>query len=182
MNLILSFHRFSLLFYLNSHYEFDSITPQIFGTIHLVQGHMEDDLPQISTYWQSCTFEISTLSAINAILLLALIPVLDLLMVPLLRHAMIHPSILKRLGVGGIFTLLGMLSLLTLEGLGDRSFSGGSNTCMFGKDTSQESNGMSGYWLILPMVLVTLAQIMIYIPSKFQFSIRIFNVFMYFHV
>ncbi len=134
----------------------------------MIQDHMINGIPDFSANWTFCDFKVSTLTGLNAGLLLVVIPALDLIIVPLLRHAMIHPSIRKRLGIGGLCALLSVLSLLGLEGIGDHYFSAGSDNCLFDGHTSAlERNEISSYWLVLPMVLVTLAEIFINVPCKY---------------
>lgn len=138
---------------------------QVYGTINLMESHMKGNISRLALHWKVCDFRVSVLSASHPVLLLILIPVFDLLLVPLLRHAMLYPTILKRLGIGATFMLLSVLSMLALEGVGGRYYSGDSDVCMFNDDAYQERNEMSSYWLFLPMILATIAEIFIYIPG-----------------
>ena len=135
--------------------------------MHLMQDHMDGGIPHIDIHDSICSLQVPTLYAMNSVLLLLLVPLTDLIATPFLRHIMLHPSILKRLGIGGICVLLSMLSLLTLNGIGDCYFSTASDVCIFNSHlSSQESTTISAYWLVVPMILATLGEILIYIPSK----------------
>ena len=128
---------------------------------------MKGNISHFEIHGRYCDFEMSALNALNPVLLLLLIPVLDLVLVPLLRHAMLHPTILKRLGIGAGCTLLSALSLLTLEGVEDRRSSEESDVCVFDTRTVyREKRDVNSYWLFVPMVLVTIAEIFIYIPGE----------------
>ena len=131
-----------------------------------MQNHLRDDVPSLIIHGSVCDFKIYPLTSLNPALVLVLVPVLDLVVSPVLRYLMLHPSILKRLGLGTICTLLGTLSLLALEVIGERYFNMEGVACMFSKLTESEVQAdISSYWLILPIVLVTLAEIFIYIPG-----------------
>jgi hypothetical protein len=138
---------------------------QVKNTTSLMDGHMKGNISSLVFQWEVCNFKVSILSASSPALLLFLVPVLDLLVVPVLRHAMLHPTILKRLGVGAVWTLLSVLSALTLEGVGHKYQSDVREVCMFDRHALQGWNEMSSYWLFLPMVLTTVAEIFIYIPG-----------------
>lgn len=140
---------------------------QVYNTLNLMESHMKGNISRLAIHWKVCNFEISVLSASRPALLLILIPVLDLLLVPLLRHAMLHPTILKRLGIGSMCTILSVFSVLALEGVGDRYYSAESDICMFNHRMygRQGRNETSSYWLFLPMILATIAEIFIYIPG-----------------
>ena len=127
-----------------------------------------------------CGIEVTITDAINAILLLTIIPLLDLVLVPMLRN--FYVTILKRLGVGATIAFLSILVLFLFEAVGPHTNSGsdggggggggsgggsGGQVCMF--DASSREQGqlhISVYWILLPLVLVTLAEIFIYIPSE----------------
>lgn len=136
---------------------------QVYDTVGWMEGHMKNSTSNLVIHWKVCDFKISALTALSPVLLLTLIPVLDLLVIPLLHHAMLHPTILKRLGIGAMWTLLSVLSVLALEAIGDRNYGVESDTCMM--VYNQGRNKMSSYWLILPVTLVTIAEIFIYIPG-----------------
>lgn len=124
---------------------------------------MKGNISSLAFHGKTCDFEITALSALNPALLLVLVPVLDLLLVPLLRHAMLHPTILKRIGMGAMCTLMSVLSVLALEGIGTHT---DSDACMFNDYGYQEKSELSSYWLFLPIILATMAEIFIYIPGK----------------
>ena len=136
---------------------------QVLTTIDLVENHMETNISSFAVVWEICDFKISALSAAKPVLLLMLIPALDLLVVPMLRHAILHPAILKRLGFGAICMLLSVISLLLLEGISDQYLDAGDN-CIFSECVASKSK-MSPYWLFLPVTIGTVAEIFIYIPG-----------------
>lgn len=141
---------------------------QVINTLSLIQTHMSD-IAQLDVHWNNCGLEVSLLNALNVILLLVLIPFLDLVVIPILRHMMLQPSILKCLGLGGVLIFTSVLSVFTLEGVVEHysSSSEARDGCMFASEgISEEMETLSGYWLIIPMVLVTLAEILLYVPSR----------------
>lgn len=138
---------------------------QVFNTLNLIQSHKAEDVPQLAVHWKNCGLEASSLNVLNIVLLLVLVPLMDLVIVPILRHMMLQPSILKCLGMGGVLTFMSILSLFALEGIEEHYSS--ETQCIFDSDgISEKSAAVSVYWLFLPMVLVTIAEIMLYIPSK----------------
>ena len=141
---------------------------QVYNTISLVTNHYNDDVKSLVLHWGVCDFRLSALSAINPTILLLLLPILDLLIVPLLRHIMFHPSILKRLGIGAFCILMSALSLLALEGIRDQVFTENGSGGVINKQEEEVDNQISSYWLILPETLITLAEIFVYIPGKLQ--------------
>lgn len=129
---------------------------------------MADDIPQLTMHWKNCGLEVSFLNVLNVILLLVLVPLLDLVVIPILRHMMLQPSILRCLGLGGILTFMSVLSVFALEGITDHYSKSSDSQCMFATEgVSKERAEVSGYWLFLPVVLVTLAEILLYVPCKF---------------
>lgn len=126
-------------------------------------AHMNSTLASLELETSVCGILFTITDATNAILLIALIPLLDLLIVPLLRDA--NPSILKRLGIGSILAFLSLLTLLLMEAFGKHSQ--GREVCMFRtEDTEHGQLEINVYWIFLPLVLVTLAEILIYIPCE----------------
>ena len=123
-------------------------------------------MPSLAIHREICDFELFPLASLNPLLVLVLVPILDLLVTPVLRYVMLHPSILKRLGLGAVCTLLSTLSLLALEGVGEEYFNMMGNACMLSKDSASERGSISSYWLVLPIVLISLAEVFIYIPGR----------------
>lgn len=129
---------------------------------------MESNISSFTVAWKICDLKISVLSITKPVLLLMLIPALDLFMVPTLRHAMLHPTILKRLGIGAICMLLSVISLLVLEGISDQYLSvGARDNCIFDEHAASKElkSKMSPYWLFLPVTIGTVAEVFIYIPG-----------------
>lgn len=137
-----------------------------------MKNQFNKDMQSIVFHQGACGFTISVLALINPIVLLVLLPLLDLLVIPFLRHIMLHPSILKRLGIGSLFILLSTLSLLMLEGIQDQVFTvESSGACVLSQHVEvEEGSAMSSYWLILPEFLITLAEIFIFIPGEYRFK------------
>ena len=154
---------------MNSYIEcFASFFTQVINTLSLTQSHMADVL-QLAVQWKNCGLKVSLLNSLNVILLLLLLPLLDLVVIPILRHILLQPSILKCLGLGVVLTFTSVLSLFALEGVVDHysSSSKSYDECMFAiEGDSEERETLSGYWLFLPMVLATLAEILLYVPSE----------------
>ena len=134
-----------------------------------MQTRLREDIPSFVIHGSFCDFEICPLVLLNPVLVLVLVPLFDLLVSPVLRYKMLHPNILKRLGLAAVCTLLSTLSILALEGIGERYFGMENAACIFNKylDVSEEQTSaeISSLWLVLPIVLVTVAEIFIYIPG-----------------
>lgn len=130
-------------------------------------GHMHGSLPTLQMHTDLCGVEISVTDGINALLILTIIPLLDLLLVPMLQNC--YATILKRLGVGATLAFLSILVLFMFEAFG--SHTSGNLMCMFNTSTREPDQlHISIYWIILPLVLVTLAEIFIFIPSNCSHS------------
>ena len=116
-----------------------------------------------------CGVEFTITDAISAILLLSIIPLLDLLFVPLFRSS--YPSILKRLGFGVSLVFLSIITLFLME-----AFGGHTEACMF--NTGRGVGGsleINVYWVILPLAFITLAEIFIYIPCEYRHTLIPFS-------
>ena len=139
------------------------LIPQVVSTIRL----MNTQEMQTIVHRNPCDFKVSLLQLLNSVILFVLLPVLDLLVIPFLRHIMLHPSILKRLGIGALCILLSTLSLFTLEGVQDQVLTeeSGEACVLSGQGGVKDGSGISLYWLILPELLITLAEIFIFIPG-----------------
>lgn len=144
---------------------------QVFGTIGLLEGHMNNTIASFDFKAGICGVEFTLTDSISALLILTFIPILDLLVVPLLRH--LNPSILKRLGVGATLAFLSILTVFLLETFGRHT--PGDRVCMFNMEESAAGNilEVNAYWVVLPLAIVTLAEICICIPSKQSTSQRI---------
>ena len=118
-----------------------------------------------------CGVDFMLTDSISALLLVTFIPILDLLVVPLLRH--LNPSILKRLGTGATLAFLSILTLFLLETFGRHT--PGDRVCMFNMEESAAGNVLqvNAYWVVLPLAVVTLAEICICVPSKHSPSQRL---------
>lgn len=139
---------------------------QVFGTMGLLVAHMNNTIASIDFQTALCGVEFTLTDGISAILLLTFIPFLDLLAVPFLRHR--NPSILKRLGIGATLAFLSMLTVFLMEGIGKHT--PGDRVCMFNTEEPGKLE-VNAHWVVLPLAIVTLAEIYIYIPSKhFPFS------------
>ena len=136
---------------------------QVFGSVGMMAGHMDMTLATLKLRAGVCGVEVTVMDGINALLILTIIPLLDLLVVPLLRNC--YATILQRLGLGASLAFLSMLVLFLFEALG--SHSSGDQICMFNASTRERDQlHISVYWILLPLVMVTLAEIFIYIPSE----------------
>ncbi len=123
---------------------------------------------QLSIYEGQCNIDVSSLSVLYIGLTLVLLPLLDLLIVPMLRHLMCHPSILKCVGIGGALTVLSATSMFALQGVVDRSSTDTEEQCIFAdSEESVESSGdISIYWIFLPVIIQAISQVMLYVPSE----------------
>ena len=131
---------------------------------------MTGSLAELKLSTEPCNFSITLMDSIRAVLLYALIPILDLILVPFLRYTTINPSILKRLGIGATLAMLSVLILFLLEAIGSYSITtAGDATCMFNAEEQPPSQlGVDVYWLLLPIITVTVGEIFINIPSEWH--------------
>ena len=134
---------------------------QVFGTVGLLVAHMNNTIASIDFRTALCGVEFTLTDGISALLLLTFIPFLDLLAMPFLRHR--NPSILKRLGIGATLAFLSMLTVFLMEGIGKHT--PGDRVCMFNTEEPGKLE-VDAHWVVLPLAMVTLAEIYIYIPSK----------------
>lgn len=134
--------------------------------IRLMSGHMVGSLAQLKISTELCQVYITLSDSISAILLLSFIPFLDLILVPFLRYTTINPSILKRLSFGATLATLSVFILFLFEAIGSHNGIPGDESCMFSADDELPSQlSVNVYWLLLPLITVTAAEIFIYIPS-----------------
>ena len=143
---------------------------QVFGAIGVMSHHMSGSLAQLNIGTAVCHVNIALSDSISAALLLTLIPLLDLILVPFLRYTTINPSILKRLGFGTALAVMSMFSLFLIEVVGSYNkgvMSGeGDAVCMFSEDETQLARlAVNVYWLLPSLLIVTIAEIFIFIPS-----------------
>ena len=139
------------------------IVSQVSGTIGIMADHMNGTIAAVNMETKLCGVELTVTDGISAAVLLTLIPLLDLIVVPLLGYA--NPGILKRLGLGASLAFLSMLTLLLMEGIGKHT--SGDQVCMFNvAESAQGKLEISVYWVILPLLIVIVAEIFIYIPCK----------------
>lgn len=133
-----------------------------------MEGHMHSSLPTLQIHSEVCEIQVSVTDGINALLILTIIPLLDLLLVPMFQNC--YATILKRLGVGATLAFLSILVLFLFEAFG--SHDTGNVMCMFNASTREPGQlHISVYWILLPLVLVTLAEIFIFIPSNNVFTV-----------
>ena len=136
---------------------------QVFGSVGVMAGHMDLSLVTMKTKTEVCDIEVTIADSISAILILTLIPLLDLLLVPMLRNC--YATILKRLGAGATLAFLSIVVLFLFEAFGSHTSSAGEEICML-RSSEQGQLHINVYWILLPLVMVTLAEIFIYIPSE----------------
>ena len=134
-----------------------------------MSNHMSGYLAQLSAGTEICHINIALSDSISAALLLTLIPFLDLILVPFLRYTTINPSILKRLGFGAALAVMSMFILFLIEVVGsyDKDVSGGGDAaCIFNEDESPLARlAADVYWLLPSLLIMTVAEIFIFIPS-----------------
>ena len=143
---------------------------QVFGAIEVMSHHMSGSLAQLNIGTAVCHVNIALSDSISAALLLTLIPLLDLILVPFLRYTTVNPSILKRLGFGAALAVMSMFILFLIEVMGsyDKGVmsGGGDAACMFSEDQRPPVQlAVNIYWLLPSLLIVTVAEIFIFIPS-----------------
>jgi dipeptide/tripeptide permease len=129
---------------------------------------MSGSLAQLNAGTEVWNIRISLSDSMTAALLLMLIPFLDLILVPFLRYTIVNPSILKRLGIGAALAVLSVFILFLMEVVGsyDEGVSGGDAACMFNADERPPARlAVDVYWLLPSLLIVTVAEIFIFIPS-----------------
>ena len=133
-----------------------------------MSSHMSGSLAQLNIGTEMCHIDIALSDSIHAVLLLMLIPFLDLILVPFLRYTTVNPSILKQLSIGATLAVLSMFVLFLIEAVGsyDTGMSGVDAACMFSADEKLTARlAVDVYWLLLPLLIVTVAEIFIFVPS-----------------
>ena len=133
----------------------------MFDTIGLMAGNMSGAFAVLTINTNFCEVDISLLNATNSLVLIALIPLLDLLIVPILRHAFINPSILCRLGIGSVLAFVAAFSIFMIQLEGDVRFP----ICIFTNVLPLEMD-INVYWILVPTVVLTVAEVFIYIPGE----------------
>lgn len=135
----------------------------------LMASHMNMNLATLKLRTSVCGIEVTITDGINALLILTFIPLLDLLLVPMLRNC--YATILKRLGIGATLAFMSVLVLFFFEGIGPHA--SGDQMCMFNAGSRETGQlHISVYWILLPLVMVTFAELFIYIPSKSEVHCR----------
>ena len=134
---------------------------QVFDTIGLMADNMSGTLASLTIDTNLCEVDISLLNATNALVLIALIPLLDLLVVPMLRHAFLNPSITCRLGIGSLLAFVAAFSIFMIHLEGDLSLP----LCIFTNVLPLKMD-IDVYWILLPTLLLTVAEVFIYIPGE----------------
>lgn len=132
--------------------------------------HMNGTLATERLGAEFCEVDFTIMAGVNALVILLLIPVLDLAVIPLLQN--LNLSILRRIGVGSFLTLISLVMLLLLEGTGRHSSDG---VCMFSTGEELEGNlEVNVYWVLLPLVTVTVAELLVYIPGELEAQCAVF--------
>lgn len=128
-----------------------------------MSNHMTGSLAKLNLNTELCHSSITLIDGVCAVLLFTFIPILDLVLVPFLRYITINPSILKRLSIGATLAVLSVSILFLLEAIGSHSSDA---MCMFNADEQPQSQlGVDVYWLLLPIITVTVGEIFINIPG-----------------
>lgn len=126
--------------------------------------HMSGALPQLKTDTGLCHAYITLPDIVHAVFLLMLIPMVDLVLVPLLRCATVNPSILKWLSFGTVLAVLSVFSLFVFQAVNSHHDASNDSTCMFNEQAPSQL-GMDVYWLLVPVFIATAAEIFINIPG-----------------
>ncbi len=129
---------------------------------------MSGSLAQLNAGTEMWNIKISLSDSMTAALLLTLIPFLDLILVPFLRYTTVNPSILKRLGIGAALAVLSVFILFLMEVMGSygEGVSERDTVCMFSVDERPPARlAVDVYWLLPSLLIVTVAEIFIFIPS-----------------
>ena len=132
----------------------------------MMSNHMSGSLAQLNVGTEMCHIDIALSDCISAVLLLTLIPLLDLVLVPFLRYTTVNPSILKRLSIGATLAVLSVFILFLIEAVGSYEGVTGDAVCMFNAEEKPPARlAVDVYWLLLPLIIMTVAEIFIFIPS-----------------
>lgn len=132
----------------------------------MMSNHMSGSLAQLNVGTEMCHIDIALSDCISAVLLLTLIPLLDLVLVPFLRYTTVNPSILKRLSIGATLAVLSVFILFLIEAVGSYEGVTGDAVCMFNAEEKPPAQlAVDVYWLLLPLIIMTVAEIFIFIPS-----------------
>lgn len=119
----------------------------------------------------------------NVSLILLLVPIVNSVLHPFLREYM--PNMLKRIGVGSIMALLSLFSIVFISAAGNKrhwAYSRHDEQCMFSANFSDATvqdrydySHVSEFYVIIPQVLITLAEIFIHITSEDATAIEYSN-------
>ena len=128
---------------------------------------MSGSLAELKIGTEMCHIDIAFSDSMSAVLLLTLIPLLDLILVPFLRYTTVNPSILKRLSIGATLAMLSVFVLFLIEAVSSYEGMTGDAACpMFNADEQPPVQlAVDVYWLLLPLIITTVAEIFIFIPS-----------------
>lgn len=106
---------------------------------------------------------------VNVLTIVSVVPLLDQVVIPILREY--SPSLLKRIGLGYIATVMTPVLLLVFEHVGHHDAALPANVtaqCMFvDGDFDVETLQLSSYVVILPYLLLSLGEIFVNISSEF---------------
>ncbi len=134
---------------------------QVCDTIELMASNMRGTLISLVINTNLCQVNISLLNATNALIVTVLIPVLDLLVVPLLRYTLINPTIMKRLGFGSILVFGTVLTVFVIHSVGNVH----SRLCIFHSVDSSLKMDVSVYWILAPVMILAISEVFVYIPG-----------------
>ena len=109
---------------------------------------------------------------LNAFLVLMAVPVINNILYPFLREYL--PNMRKRIGVGSLLSVLSVLSAFILSVIGStRDRTHQEYQCMFFTDNVQKDydfSPVSGYYVIISLVLITIGEIFINVTCESLFK------------
>ena len=127
--------------------------------------------PYIDTLIQSCTS--TGIWVVNILFIVLAIPVINYCLYPFLREY--TPNMQKRIGIGHFLLFLSPFVLLLLSSVGfARLYNEGqseaaTHSCMFVNTSSLPIHlDISSYYILMPHILASLAEIFIVVASEFQ--------------
>lgn len=125
-------------------------------------------------FWsfRGCTFRTSVTWSFNVLAVLIFIPIINYCILPFLREY--APTMLLKIAIGIGILILAVCSLLGLVAAQFTEFSKHNQnlTCLFHTSSaqSQDELPLSIWWLLLPYSLVSLAEVLINVSSKFPLN------------
>lgn len=118
----------------------------------------------------ACGVSDSSVWVVNISVITLAIPIINYCLYPFLREY--TPNMRKKIGIGHILTFLSPLVFLILSSVGFTNLvnvgfgEAATNSCMFNPLPSDIKNPISSVYILIPHILISLAEIFVIVSSK----------------